>query len=200
MAELTPRMAWPFPEEDDDPWFDTFVDLMRAQDQSGFAAREDRNIVVSGGGTVSWNAPTFQWTLPFQVWSPSTGFYTQFLATSLMVQDGEVVRAEIVRAPGLNTSVAIEVASIAQNTDNSFILARRVGDTLWWYNGFPIPDGSSDVLEDLFGGDDDGFSYKVIVAGKSVTIKANRQMVVSGGITIDGELILDGELALIPSS
>lgn len=42
-----------------------------------------------------------------------------------------------------------------------------------------------------------GFSWKYIPVGESVTVPVNRQMVVSGGITVDGELNLDGELALI---
>lgn len=41
------------------------------------------------------------------------------------------------------------------------------------------------------------FSYKVVPLGDSVTIPVNQQMIVSGGITIDGELNMDGELVLI---
>lgn len=41
------------------------------------------------------------------------------------------------------------------------------------------------------------FSFKVIPLADSVTIPVNQQMIVSGGITIDGELNIDGELAFI---
>jgi hypothetical protein len=43
-----------------------------------------------------------------------------------------------------------------------------------------------------------GFSYKTVPAGRRVIVPEYQQMVVSGGFTLDGELVLDGELALIP--
>jgi hypothetical protein len=43
-----------------------------------------------------------------------------------------------------------------------------------------------------------GFSYKTVPAGRRVIVPEHQQMVVSGGFTLDGELVLDGELALIP--
>jgi len=44
------------------------------------------------------------------------------------------------------------------------------------------------------------FSYKEIAPGESVIIPERQQMIVSGGFTNNGELILNGELKLIPSS
>jgi len=41
------------------------------------------------------------------------------------------------------------------------------------------------------------FSWKVIPASETITIAETQQMVVSSGITIDGDLILEGDLALI---
>lgn len=41
------------------------------------------------------------------------------------------------------------------------------------------------------------FSYTYIPAGQTITIPVNQQMIVLGGITIDGNLIIDGELAII---
>jgi hypothetical protein len=194
-------MLWPTPSLDTDPWFDAYEDQVRAQDASGFAAREDRNLILAGGGTLTWNTLTgLTWTDAFLVWSPSTGFFSRLVASTLLLLDGQIIRAEITRAPGQNVNALPEVANIALNTDNSLVLGLRVGTNFIFRNGALIKNGTTIDAEDLFsgGGGDENFSYKAIIVDKVVTVPENQQMVVSGGITIDGELILDGELALIP--
>lgn len=191
-------MLWPVAAEGSDPWYEDYREQVRAQDASAFAAREDRNIILAGGGTVSWSTATgLTWTSPFTVWSPSTGFFSRLPATTLLPTDGQVIRAEIVRAPGQNVNVAAEVANIAQNTDNSFVLGIRSGTSFIFRNGSVIQNGESIEAEDLFGGGPDNFSWKVIPAGKTVTIPTNQQMLLSGGITINGALNIDGELTFV---
>jgi hypothetical protein len=197
-------MNWPFPTENTDPWMETYEAQIRAQDASGFAAREDRNTILIGGGLLTWDTAVggLTWTEDFQVWSPSTSFYSRIVANALLPEDGQIIRAEIVRAPGANRNVAAEVASIMANTDNSYVLGLRNGTSFVFRNGFIIQDGTTIPAEDLFSGagtGEENFSYKVIAAGVSVTVPENQQMIVSGGFTNDGELILDGELSLIPS-
>lgn len=201
MSELSPRVAWPFPSRDTDPWFDAFVDLIRAQDATAFAHREDRNLILSGGGLLTWSAAGgLTWDAAFQIFSPSTGFFTRLVPATLVPADGEVIRAEIVRAPGLNRNVNAEVAGIAQNTNDSLILGMRVGTSFYFRNGAVIKDGESMDAEDLFGGGSggpDNFSYKTIPSGDTVTIPANQQMIVKGGVNISGTLNVLGELTLI---
>lgn len=201
MSETSPRMLWVFPSQHDDPWWDNFMDFVRSMDASGFAAREDRNLILAGGGELSWYPATtgLTWSEDFLIFSPSTGFFTRIVANALAPADGEIIRAEITRHPGQNVNAAAEVASIAQNTDDSLILGIRIGSNFIFRNGFYIQDGIVKDAEDLFAGGGDNFSYKTIVAGRTVTIPENQQMVLVGGITIDGALNIDGELALIPS-
>lgn len=52
-------------------------------------------------------------------------------------------------------------------------------------------------LRVLAGGGAPNFSYKVIFVDTTVTIPAGQQMLLSGGITIDGSLTIDGELVFI---
>lgn len=148
MAEQSPRMQWPFPSEDADPWFDAFVDFVRGLDASGFAGREDRNLILAGGGTLTWNAggPGLNWSAPLIIFSPSTGFHVQLQPATLNPADGEVIRFDTVRNPGQNTNVTPEVASIAKNTDNSVILAVRIGTKIYFRNGTIMSDGSSGGL------------------------------------------------------
>lgn len=200
MSEESPRMSWPFPSREDEPWYDRFVDFVRSMDASGFASREDRNLILSGGGTLTWTGSALTWTEAFRVFSPSTGFYTLIAATTIAVADGQVIRAEIVRHPGQNNSVAAEAAAFALNTDNSLVLGLRVGSSFHFRSGQAIQSGTTVDAEDFFaggGGGGGGFSWKLIPEDTSVTIEENRQMVVQGGITVLGELNLIGELALV---
>ena len=57
----SPKMGWNFPEEDQDPFYDDFEDMVNAMDASGTAAREDRNIVLMGGGEFSFDDATGEW-------------------------------------------------------------------------------------------------------------------------------------------
>ena len=200
MPEFSPRMSWPFPSREERPWFDAFVNLLRSMDASGFASREDRNIILSGGGTITWNTTTgLTWTTSFRVFSPSTGFFTLLAPTTVALADGEVAKFDVVRAPGQNRSVAVTAAPYADNTDNSMLLGMRVGDSFFFRSGQAINNGTSIADEDFFsgGGGSGSFSWKLIPADTSVTVPENQQMVVQGGITVLGELVLDGELALI---
>lgn len=195
-------MEWTFPSEEEDPWYDRFVDFIRSLDASGFAAREDRNIILSGGGTISWDTGTgLTWTSPFRIFSPSTGFFTLLQPTTIALADGEVIRFDVVRHPGQNNNVAPESAPYAKNTDNSMLLGMRVGDNFYFRSGQAMGDGDSFTELELFGGGAGGsFSWKIIPAGTSVTIPTNQQMVLVGGITIDGELNIEGELAFAASA
>lgn len=198
MSELSPRMEWTFPSEEEDPWYDRFVDFIRSLDASGFAAREDRNIILSGGGTISWSTGAgLTWTSPFQIFSPSTGFFTQLQPTTVVLADGEVIRFNIVRHPGQNNNVAPVAAPYAENTDNSMLLGMRVGDNFYFRSGQAMGDGDSLSELELFGGGANNFSWKTIPEGVSVTIPENQQMVLVGGITINGELNIEGELAFV---
>lgn len=158
MPEQSPRLSWPFPGRDDDPWFDGFVDFVRALDATGFAHREDRNLILAGGGTLTWDASGsgLTWSEDFLVFSPTTGFFTRLVADSLAPDDGQVIRAEIVRAPGSNRNVSAEVAGIALNTNDSMLLGIRIGDNFFFRNGAAIKDGVTVDAIDLFSGSGGG--------------------------------------------
>lgn len=153
MSELSPRMNWTYPSRDEDPWWERFVDFVRSMDASGFASREDRNVILSGGGTLTWNVGVgLTWTEPFQVFSPSTGFFTYIAPSTALVAEGEVIRFDIVRSPGQNNTVAAVVAPFAENNDNSLLLGMRVGDYFYFRSGQAIADGTTIVSDDFFSG------------------------------------------------
>jgi hypothetical protein len=198
-------MLWPYPEQHQDPWYEVFVDLIRALDASGFAAREDRNIILTGGGTLSWLPTTsgLTWTEDFLVFSPSTGFFSRIVADDLQPADGQVIRAEIIRHPGQNTNVAAEVANIAKNTDDSFLLGIRLGSNFIFRNGMILQSGTVIQAEDFFsgggggGGGGTGAVFKRILPDDSAFIPANTQVNIDGRVTIDGHLYVNGHMRII---
>lgn len=146
MAEQSPRMQWPYPAENEDPWWDTFQDFIRAADSSVFAARDDRNLILMGGGTVAFNAGTgsLSWSSQIEIFSPNSGFLNLIPAGNIVLADGQVFRARLTRAPGANTNVSNQqAASFAENSDNSIVLCIRRGSTIYWRNGLLVTAGTS---------------------------------------------------------
>lgn len=203
MSQTSPRMLWPFPEQYQDPWWEVFVDLIRAMDASGFASREDRNLIMSGGGLLSWSASGggLSWTEDFLVFSPSTGFFSRIVADSVALNDGQVIRAEIVRHPGQNNNVAAEAANIAKNTDDSLLLGIRIGTNFVFRNGMILQDGTVIQAVDFFSGGGGGGggsgSFKVIPAGTARGISGDDLVLLEGRTFMNGRLILSGHMRII---
>jgi hypothetical protein len=148
MSEFSPRMGWPYPSRDDDPWYDPFVDFIQASDGSAFAAREDRSVIWSGGGTLSWTAAsgTLTWTDTISVYSPLGGRLLQVAAGSVAGWiEGEVLYLPLVRQPAATTSVSLVKASHVPSDDNAMALAVRVGMSIFFRTGISLGNGDSVV-------------------------------------------------------
>lgn len=148
----SPRLNWPFPNEDQDPWFEKFRAFITAVDASFFTTREDKNFVLFGGGTVSFNATTgvLSWTSPLEAVAATTGFHwlipAPATAGSVTLQDGEFFFVELTRAPQSIQSLATIAGSRINTNDNSLVLAQRVGSAVIFRNGEVIGDGQSIIL------------------------------------------------------
>lgn len=141
----TPRMSWPYPAENLEQWFDAFKSFAESMDSSGFASREDRHLILSGGGTVSWSSTTsvLSWSSAITIVSPITGFQIQIAATSATIENGEVLYVPLTRAPTQNLTVAALVAGQVPNNDLAFTLAIRIGTRIYWRNGLLLDNGES---------------------------------------------------------
>lgn len=145
MALESPRMAWAYPAEGTDPWFDAFETLIGAQDASAYAAREDRNILVLGGGTVAWDALTgvLSWSANIELTSTISGFLVSIPAGSETIAEGRLAYLILTRAPVAPTSAALVVADNTPNTNDAVVFALRRGSTLYFRNGRTINDGEA---------------------------------------------------------
>lgn len=147
----SPRMSWPYPAESQDPWFDAFVGLINALDASGFASREDRNIVLMRGGTITFVAGTgvLSWSEPLELLAPITGFLWSIPAGNLMLPDGGIFYVNVVRSPQDNTSLASLAAMQVPPTDQGFLIGIRRGDRVYFRNGAVAVDGfPGTIIED----------------------------------------------------
>ena len=149
------RMSWSFPAENQDPWYDAFLGLVTAMDYSGFAAREDRNIVLMGGGLITFDAATdsLTWATPLVLLAPTTGFLWTIPAATISLYDGRLFYIDLVRAPQAPTSLTPVVSNQVPSTDYAFLLGVRRGSRVFFRNGAVARDGlPAAIIDDGSGG------------------------------------------------
>ena len=200
----TPRMSWPYPSENQDPWWEPFVSMLEQMDASSFAAREDRSVVLMGGGTMTWNVSgddgTLTWAEPIMFLSPIAGFLLPLpIAQSPKVlTSGQVLYVDLVRKPTDAQNVTVLVANQVPNTDDALLLAVRYGDALYWRNGLILMDGDSKVLFDAAPGSEDlaqTLSYGNETGGSDLVISAGDRLRVvpsaaGAGVSGSGEFFV----------
>lgn len=186
----TKQMIWPYPNKDSDPWFEAFETMVAAMDASGYAAREDRNIIFGGGGDVIWDAGTgtLTWADPIVAYSMISGFKLSAPAGSLIVPDNQVIYINLTRHPQTNASLAVTTASTVPNTDAAMILAVRVGATIYWRWGSKIETGET---LNLFGVPGSGAASDIYERESTfgIPIGAYTEEATLGRIVVQGSLI-----------
>lgn len=144
-------MALPFPDEDQDPWYEAFVAFANAIDASLFASREDRNVILHGGGVFLFNSTTglLTWSSSIDIVDAPTGFLWQVSAGEVSLQDGEWLFVDLPRGLTQNRSLSPQTpASTLPPTDTAFGIALRIGSNIYFRNGRLLAAGSSaTVLE-----------------------------------------------------
>lgn len=79
----TPFLKWPYPEDNDDPYFEVIDGLFKAQDDSVFGLLNTAGNIIIPPSSVLWNSgtSTLTWNNDFEIPIMSVGF-------SLSVQFG----------------------------------------------------------------------------------------------------------------
>lgn len=163
MAETTSRMAWPFPSAEENPWFDRFSDMVGQMDQSAYASRSDRHIILAEGGTVDWTAPNLSWTDTLVMTAPITGFQWQLLATSVQLDtDGQVLYVVLNRGPGSNTALTPFVSNTVPSDNDAIVVAARIAGRIYFRNGTKLD--NNDAVTTVGAGASDLRTSKIIVA------------------------------------
>jgi hypothetical protein len=151
-------MQWPYPRDGEDPWYSSFEDMVRAMDASSIAVHDQKNVILSGGGVISWDATTgiVSWALPIMLNSSQSGFAETIPAGSLEVPtDGLIGYVSFITSPSDNVTVELFTADVlpAPDVNNTFVLFRRRQNKLFWRNGGVLGDGDSlAIIDDGPGG------------------------------------------------
>lgn len=133
------RMKWGVPGQHLDPWYDAFAAMIAEMDADAYASREDRNILLTGGGTIAFNTTSglLTWSAAFELVAP-TGFLWTLPAGSITLAEGETLYVELSRAPtSAVTLTAAKTTQLSAVTDQRAVLALAVrrSDQVWWRVG-----------------------------------------------------------------
>lgn len=146
----SPLMGWPYPEENQDPFFDAFAAFVAAQDASVFALKEDRDFLIMKGGTVAFTASSglLTWSQPIEFNSAVTGFKWTLPAGSVNLSDGDYLYITLPHNPTTNLNVASGVGQTLPKADidNPIVLGLRNGDRVYFRDGKVLLDGQSLTL------------------------------------------------------
>ena len=136
----TPRLGWPYPAENQDPWYEPFQDLVSAMDATAFANTEDRNIFLMSTATFTWDSGTgtLTWDAAIELSSPISGFRHTVAAGNQVIADGAMFYVELTRNPTTNLTVA-GAASSSQppsvDYESFYAICIRRGAILYFRNG-----------------------------------------------------------------
>lgn len=168
----SPRQNWPYPEENQDPFFDQFQAMVEAQDASVFALREDRDIFIMGGGTVEFTLSSglLSWSAPIELNSAPTGFKWTLPTGSVNLSSGDYIYVTLPHNPLSGINIAASVASHlpTENPDNTFVLGLRNGDRLYFRDGKVLLDGQSIQLFATMPGGGGGGGGNIGAPGESL--------------------------------
>lgn len=144
----TPRNSWPTPQEGENPFFQAFETMAAAIDATVHAGREDAQTVLTGGGTVAWDAGTdmLSWSATIEIPATMAGFLWQLPAGSIAIEDGEALYTTLTHAPLSNITVTAAAASQVPVGDAYFLLGFRRGTRIYFRNGKVINDGEASAL------------------------------------------------------
>ena len=144
----TPRIGIEYPAENQRAWWDIFVNGMNQIDSALFANREDRNILMFGGGSVSWNAVSgeLSWGSDIRLISPYKGYVGTISAGSITLSSGQFFYVNMVRLPSGNFSLTPIIGGKMPEGNNAFAIAFCYGTSIYFRNGRSLDNGESGPL------------------------------------------------------
>lgn len=145
---LTPRLRWPYPDDKQRSWYDIFESMIAAADASCYALREVQNLLVMGGGNVSFATTNLShsllsWDAPIELSASITGFLWRILPGSVDMADGDHLYVRLDRAPTQHLTAVFEVSNQLPNTDDYLLFGIRRGEFVYFRAGGAITNGQT---------------------------------------------------------
>jgi hypothetical protein len=127
----TSKLGWIYPTEGQKAWYDIYGALITQQDADTYAAYEDPNLILRGGGNIILNESTdeLSWDEDLEILSMLTGGVVTISAGVLSdFEDGKIAYVEVSRPVTGNRTLTLSVGdTIGSNRNNVFVAFRRGG-------------------------------------------------------------------------
>lgn len=146
----SPRLNWPYPDQNENPYYTTFMSMVESMDATGYANREDRSLLITKGGDFSWDSTSgvLSWAATLEIASPVSGYLLSISPGSVTLLDGQVWAVTITRAPQDSLTLTSYVSNTIPNTDDDYLIAIRNGTSVYFRNGQALGDGKSGSVFD----------------------------------------------------
>jgi hypothetical protein len=107
--------------------------LLNDIDSSIYALREDNQVMLFGGGTLSLTlaTDTFAWDEDFTIVNSINGGAITVVAGSLVVTAGQMIYIGVTRPISGTSSLSLSAASSLGSDENKFFIGMRIGDNLY---------------------------------------------------------------------
>lgn len=190
-------MRWPYPAPGVDPWYDAFEGLVSAQDASAFSVRETQNIILTGGGVISWTASTstLTWAAPITLNSSTFGFQESLPAGSAVLpNDGDFGYVTYISGTQENVTLSLTVSSLLPSSDANrpVILFRRRGAKIFFRNGAVLDDGdSAQIIDEGPGATAGNIATFSLTAAEPLTV-GNMVAVNASGLALKADCTVAG--------
>jgi streptogramin lyase len=203
----TARQNWPYPEENEDPFWESFIAMIQAMDASVYASREDKNHVLTDGGTISWNAALglLSWSADIGIQAATTGFVCNVpgtgLGSSITLADREFLYVQLTRGPQSTQALTPQKASKLPAGDDYLVLAYRSGTRVYWRGGAVMNDGETlsnfstvgDLLGDVIGPARSNVANRL--KGAFMSVKGNELQLSKAVIVVPGSFPIVASIA-----
>jgi len=152
MSVITSLLSWTIPAQRLRSYYTAFQTLIGQIETDVFAAREDRNLTLSGGGTLSFTAEgVLAWTAALSIEGHISAYANTVAIGDITVPDGWCVYVALTRKPA--AAVAVVATKAAQlptlNGERLYLLGIRRGTDFWWSNGALSAAGESKTFVEL---------------------------------------------------
>lgn len=129
----TPDLNIPFPDEYQDPFFVDYTDQMNDLESWLKISWEEGQLLVYGGGTISFSSPNVTWSSDIIIESPMTGNKVTITADTQQIDDNEILWATGLTRPLANATITtFGRGATGPGWDSTkFPLFKRVGSNIY---------------------------------------------------------------------
>tara|TARA_Y100000310_G_C20698303_1_gene827292 strand:+ start:4019 stop:5263 length:1245 start_codon:yes stop_codon:yes gene_type:complete len=150
MTEETRRLKIPYPSDGQDPYYPAFEAMLKSIDSISFADFSDRNMIFSGGGSVSWVGSKLSFTEAIVFTEATYGQRQSLSAVSdVYIPSGHFLHTEVSRGNTASVTLGVNVDSSIPINTQAVMLAwhNPVDGSLIWRSGSRQAEGQ--VITDV---------------------------------------------------